>query len=211
MTNASLTLPADALAFALTPDSPLTIERWTMNGGSRPDTFAIEDTRNCDGYWIVRISPEPCTAPGELHAIHPEDIREALESGAALGAEFYLTDSPMERADAEIRMLPGDGLPELAERIEAESSPCAGCGAPIRCEDSGYIHRDPEPRCGLHPSPAGPSPETVRGLSSVLAFGDVREYDRGELEDLESRMARWTMRDRAEWESACRWIERLNA
>lgn len=207
-------IPADAQAFGLGPDSPLTVERWTMYGGALPDTFAIEDSRNCDGYWIVRIAPEPwqwTSRPiGELHAISPADIAEALEYGAALGAEFYLTDSPMERADATIRMLPGDGLPELAERIAAESSPCAGCGAPIRREDGGYIHRDPEPRCGLHPSPAGPSPETVRGLSSVLAFGDVREYDRGELEDLESRMARWTMRDRAEWESACQWIERLN-
>jgi hypothetical protein len=53
---------------------------------------------------------------GELHSIHPADIAEALEGGAALGAEFYLTDSP--EADAEIRMLPGDGLPELAKRIE---------------------------------------------------------------------------------------------
>ena len=124
-------IPADAQAFGLEPDSPLAIERWTMYGGSRPDTFAIEDTRNYDGYWIVRIAPEPWTAPGvrgELHAIHPADIQEALESGAALGAEFYLTDSPMEHADAEIRMMPGDGLPELAERIEAESSPCAARG-----------------------------------------------------------------------------------
>jgi len=109
-------IPSDALAFGLGPDSPLTIERWRMYGGARPDTFAIKDSRNCGGYWVVRIAPEPWTPPGELHSIHPADIAEALEGGAALGAEFYLTGSP--EADAEIRMLPGDGLPELAKRIE---------------------------------------------------------------------------------------------
>lgn len=107
-------IPADAQAFGLEPDSPLTVQRWTMYGHPG-DTLAIVDSRDPHGAWIVRIvgpefGPEP-------DPIHPDHIPGALLDGCTLAAEYFPADDDSGVATRTLRMRAGDGLAELAERL----------------------------------------------------------------------------------------------